>query len=178
MYLTRRKIIIGIIIVFVILPIAAAVVYYLFFPKQDNKEEAYRDSTVAITRDKDTGVLLENDPNIRDASEAREVIVLGLPQLIEQGLVATQVTFIKDQLDIYSKDILKNKYETLTIRPQDLVNNGGIFTSTIRLGQTDIILPITITALNTGESRIVITADPDDPSSAAFDSGTTYFRGD
>jgi hypothetical protein len=177
MKLTRKKIIIGLVTLFVILPVIAYVIFLI--SNSGDKSEAYLKDAVLITRDKDTGSIISDDPNLTEqGSEQRKTIIFGLETLIDAGVLTQQTTFIKDKLNSYAKDVLKGKYETLTIRPQDLVNTNGVFTSTLRLGQSETFIPVTITATNVGETRVVVTDDPDNTNGGSYDSGTTNFSAD
>ena len=145
---------------------------------KNDKKNAYLKSAVQLTVDKDTGDQITVDPNLGpQTEETQPVTILGLEALINAGALDEQINFFKDQLNTFSSNRLHNKYTTITIRPQDLVTNDGVTTTSIRLGQTDDILPVTITAKNTGETQIIIT-DPSNKFGGTFDSGLTVFGAD
>lgn len=177
MKITRTKIIVALVIIFLVIPIIAALIY--FSQQQEGSPETYiEEHAVEITVDQDTGEQIlggENAP--RDAGADLGIAVFGTEQLVEMGLVYSQVTYIREILGEFAEDRLNGEYTTVTIRPQDLTYENGILHSTLRLGESDILLPLTITAMNTGETGVAI-ADPEGIVGGDFDSGVTNLAAD
>jgi len=146
-------------------------------PKEDPSQNYLKDA-VTFTVDEDTGERVSDDPNLTDQStDNRVVIILGVEELVSRDIVNAQIDYVKDTLNTYSKERLKNAYETITIRPQGLTYADGVITTTIRLGQTETVLPISMTLINTGETRVVV-SDPDNKFGGTFDSGETNLSAD
>ncbi len=112
------------------------------------------DSTV-IT-DRDTGETLDLEPEFRQETggvleDSSPVTLFGLINLSEEitrinnSSTGPYFDTIKLALWDYSENRLDDSYTTLTIRPQDLQISGTTITTSVRLGQTDEILPISIT---------------------------------
>lgn len=173
----RRKIAVILAGSVLVVIVIVAIIINALNPTEDPKQ-AYLKSAVQTTIDKDTGAQIINDPNLGGQSEeARAVIVLGMEEIIRTGALSEQTDLIKDSINVFSDTRLKNKYSTITIRPQGLVTSDGVTTTTIRLGQSDEILPIIITAKNTGETQIII-EDPSNKYGGRFDSELTVFGAD
>jgi len=145
---------------------------------KEDPSQAYLKDAVQITHDIDTGELITVDPNLTSQTEGtRTVAILGVNKLVEENVLQEQISFVKDKLNEFSKQRLQNKYDTITIRPEGLVNNDDVITTTIRLGQSEEILPITITASRFGPTRIVI-EDPSNKYGGQYDSGEVVFGAD
>jgi len=174
--MTRKRIVI---ISLIALAVIGLIVWAIIATSQkEDPSQAYLKDAVTFTVDEDTGERVYDDPNLTDQStDNRAVIVLGIEELIKRDVVNAQIDFVKDSLNTYSKERLGNKYETITIRPQGFSYVNGIITATIRLGQTDTILPVTITAINTGETRLVV-YDQENKFGGTFDTGETNLSAD
>jgi hypothetical protein len=166
---TRRKLILiivgGVIAAGVIVSIVA-------FVSRPRSNDAYLETAVPLVRDQDTGEVLVNDPNTVEPGETREVIVLGLENLYGFGLIESQVVTIRDRIIRFAEERLEGKYQTVTIRPQDIQSENGTIRTTIRLGDSDILLPITISTVDIGLLRVVI-EDPSNTVGGTFDTGET-----
>ena len=174
--MNRKKVLIIVGVILLIVAIIAIIVKTTT-PKEDPKQ-AYLKSAIQTTIDKDTGAKITSDPNLGPQSEeARSVTILGMEPVIKAGALGEQVDFIKDAINTFSEKQLKSKYKTITIRPQDLVTTDGVTLTSIRLGQSDEILPITITAKNTGETQVVVD-DPENKYGGKYDSGLNVFSAD
>jgi len=174
--MTRKRIVI---ISLIVLAIIGLIIWAIAAtqPKEDPSQNYLKDA-VTFTVDEDTGERVSDDPNLTDQStDNRTVIVLGIEELINRNIVNAQIDYVKDTLNTYSKERLKNAYETITIRPQGLTYTDGVITTTIRLGQTETVLPISMTLINTGETRVVV-SDPDNKFGGTFDSGGTNLSAD
>ena len=170
--MTKKRIII-IVSVILLVGIIAIAVYYS--SHKEDPTQAYLKDAVKITHDIDTGELVTEDPNLANQTEDnRTIVILGIDKLVEENVLQEQINFVKDKLNEFSKQRLKNAYSTITIRPEGLVNNDDVITTTIRLGQSNEILPITITASRFGSTRIVI-QDPDNKHGGQYDSGEVVF---
>ncbi|MDB5160605.1 MAG: hypothetical protein JWO99_868 [Candidatus Saccharibacteria bacterium] len=175
--MNRRRVVIAVAIVVLIIILIVLAIVKAVSVKNDQKE-AYLKSAVQLTVDKDTGDQITVDPNLGNQTvETQPVTVLGLEAIINAGALDEQINFVKDQLNTFSAARLNNKYATITVRPQGLTTADGVTSTTIRLGQSDDILPITITAKNTGETQVVIT-DPSNKFGGTFDSGLTIMGAD
>ncbi len=153
-----------IIILFGVIPI----IFFFFNRTSGNAESYIQREAVVMSRDKDTGERIEYDKNRTAETDGNTpILVLGMEELIKKGVLALQVRVIREQLATFARERLKTKYESITLRPQDLKFQNGVVSSTIRLGESDFLLPITITAKNTGETQVII----NDPNSIV---GGTY----
>jgi len=154
--MNRKKIIIIISIVILFMALIIAAIFKVTSPTEDPKE-AYLKSAIQTTIDRDTGEQITTDPNLSaQTEETRKVTVLGMETIVAAGALGEQVNYIKDVLNAFSTARLNNKYQTITIRPQDSATTDGVTITTIRLGQSDEILPVTITAKDTGETQVII----------------------
>lgn len=174
--MSRKRIAIVIVSVLAVIVIIAVIIKIA--TPQDDPKDAYLKKAVQTTIDKDTGEQITKDPNLGPQSdETRAVTILGLEPVVQAGALGEQIDFIKDAINRFAKENLNNKYSTITVRPQNLVASDGVITTSIRLGQSDEILPITITAKNTGETQVVI-SDPSNKYGGSFDSDLTVFGAD
>lgn len=112
--------------------------------------------------DRDTGATLSIAPpeGVSEGAAGPEFVgvpIFGLPELLEKlkddkGLYTD---YIRISIQDFAKQRLDNRYSTLTIRPQETRVDGSVITSTLRLGQGDDMLPITITISNNRRSLIL-----------------------
>lgn len=166
---TRRKLILIIVIGTIALGVIISIIALLTQPRTN---DAYLETAVPLVRDQDTGEVIVNDPNTVEPGEQREVIVLGLETLYGFGLIESQVVTIRDRIVRFAEERLEGKYQTVTIRPQDIQSEGGTIRTTLRLGDTDTLLPITINTVDIGLLRVVI-EDPTNVAGGTFDTGET-----
>ena len=173
----KRKIIIIVTIAVLAVALIIAIIFKAISPTEDPKK-AYLDSAIKTTIDKDTGDQITVDPNLGpQTDEARTVTILGMEAIVRTIYLSDQINYIKDAINTFSKERLDNKYETITIRPQDLLTNEGVTTTTIRLGQSDEILPIKIIANDIGETQVII-SDPQNKYGGIYESKFTVFEGE
>lgn len=130
-----------------------------------------------VTTNQDTGELIENDPNVTpESNNERSVALYGFADLIDsEELFDGDVNFITYHFEQYAANELKGEYSSFTIRPQGLKSEGGVITTTLRLGDTDILLPLRIQLLDNKESRLQITGREGIPS---YDSGVELIFAD
>ncbi len=166
---TRRKLILIIVGGTVAIGIIISIIALVSQPRSNN---AYLETAVPLVRDQDTGEVLVNDPNTVEPGETREVIVLGLETLYDFGLIESQVVTIRDRIIRFAEERLEGKYQTITIRPQDIQSDNGTIRTTIRLGDSNTVLPITINTVDIGLLRVII-EDPTNAAGGTFDTGET-----
>lgn len=171
----QRKLILIIAMFVIALGIIVSVI--AFFSQQPKPTGAYLETAAPIVRDEDTGELVTFDPNTIEPSEQREVIVLGLETLYSYNFFELQVLTVRDFLVGFATERLDGKYETITLRPQDIAVSEGEIRTSLRLGQTGTILPIVIYYNDTGLVRVVI-EDPDTLVGGVYDSGETILKAD
>lgn len=170
-----------IILLTIALAFIAIVVTMIILSITTNKDssQVYLEDAVTITIDEDTGEsAILDDPNLSNQEvENKGVVVFGLEELASRGVLRVQLIFIKDKIAEYANLKLGGVFESVTIRPQDLKEKDGVYTSSLRLGQTDELVPITITADFSGKTRVVIT-DPQNKHGGTYDSGIKVFTAD
>ena len=146
-------------------------VIFLALNKKEAPVEEYLKDSVIITRDRDTGDLLVDDPSLTVQSDGNTgVVILGVESLVKEGFFTEELSITKNQIDIFSTTRLKGKYSTITIQPQGLTFVDGVLRTNIRLGQSDELLPIQINADAMGTIQIII-FDKDTKYGGNFDSG-------
>lgn len=172
----RRTAVILVAVAFIILVIMMIVFAIL---SNRDKSQAYLEDAVTITVDRDTGEsAVLDDPNLSDqATEDKGVVIFGLEELAVKGVLRVQLVYIKEKIAEYASSRLKGAFESVTVRPQDLKEKDGVFTSSLRLGQTDELVPIVITADFSGRTRVVIN-DPQNKYGGTYDSGVKVFTAD
>jgi len=145
----RRRIISIIIVSIVLLIIILSVVY--FFTRKDEVQ------TGSIT-DRDTGkIAITGHTGYIGESD---LVIFGEENLYNNGLTKDQFKNIRTALIQYSIDRLDKDIQSLTVRPQDLKITGDTITSTIRIGQTDELLPIEV-KIDTEGGVVVLVSDQD-----------------
>lgn len=161
----RRTLAIILVLVFVVVPVIVFILYLLFWQPKSPE--------VVLTQytDKDTGEVIDSYSNIYPEKYGNSSInILGLVKLNQDTYSREQFLFIKDSIVQYGTENLKGKYSLLVVLPEPYVNNGGNITTRLRLGEGDESVPITVTALSSGETRVVIT-DPENKYGGSYDSG-------
>lgn len=166
---TRRKLILIIVIGTIALGVIISIIALLTQPRAN---DAYLETAVPLVRDQDTGEVIVDDPNTVEPGEQREVIVLGLETLYDFGLIESEVIGIRDRIIRFAEERLDGKYQTITVRPQDIQSEDRTIRTTLRLGDSDILLPITINTVDIGLLRVVI-EDPTNVAGGTFDTGET-----
>ncbi len=111
--------------------------------------------------------------NIEGQSPVQLFGIKNIAQLaVDKSLATGFVSSVRDALGNYSKDRLKEEFSTLTLRPQNLTVGSDVISGEIRLGQTDVILPIQI-ALSSKQQAAVVTINKD----GSLHGGTFVFVG-
>lgn len=170
----RKKVILIVCFLFIFIAVVVAVWWFVSLPKAN---ENYINEASSLYKDKDTGEVLLNDPNIQEPQERRSVIVLGVEDLTKKGYLSKSIVVLRKNLELFAAERLGGAYQTITIRPQDTrISQNGFF-STIRLGETDIFLPIEVTFVDNGVSRVVV-RDPLLVVGGDYDSGELSVRAD
>lgn len=148
--MTRRALFITTLIVISIIGlIAAAVVNNI------NKEEALKKNSI---RDRDTGSVVRTGTTGSQENAGESLVTLfGTGELQDKGMSIKQVQSLYKSIQNYSLERLKDAFASLTIRPQDLVVADGVYSSNLRLGQGDKLLPISIKT--SGDSVIITISD-------------------
>jgi len=172
---TRKKLILIIVSGSLGLGIIITAVWLSLQPRDGG--DAFLETAIPISRDQDTGELVTNDPRVQEPGETRVVLVLGLENLFDYGMFERQVVTVREKIEQFSVERLDGKYDTLTLRPQNVAITITTYATTIRLGDTNILLPITITATDEGLVRVVID-DPNNSVGGSFDSGETILFAD
>ncbi len=173
----RRRIIIILVIVLFVLPLVLIGLFYSA-QRQGSPEKYIEEHAIRFTRDVDTKEVIQSDPNkTPEGSGNAGVVVLGLEELVKNGVLPLQMIAIREAFGEFAKERLDGKYDSITVRPQDMTIQNGVFTTTLRVGQTDTLLPLTITAKNTGETSIYID-DPANEFGGPYDSGIKNITAD
>jgi len=71
--------------------------------------------------------------------------IFGENNLYTQGVTKKQFKSIRHSLEQFMSTRLDSKYDSLTVRPQDLKISGSVVSTSLRLGQSETTLPVTIT---------------------------------
>jgi hypothetical protein len=171
----RRKKILLIVIIFSFLALVALMIA-LSLNQKSEPINTYLEDSVIVTRDQDTGELLENDPNLSPQTQGNTTItILGVEALVELGFYTEELAITKEKIDEFSRTRLNHQYSTITIQPQGLTFVDGVLLTNIRLGQSDILLPLRINADARGSFQIII-YDKEGKFGGDFDSGVTVIE--
>jgi hypothetical protein len=172
--MSRRKIIIFLLILFVILPLISFGLYLIFGSNRSQvtgREEVYVD--------KDSGETVSTFEGINPETEGNtEVLLLGITRLNED-LLKPHYSFVKEHLNIYARTRLDNKYDTLTLLSQGYTMKNETITGLFRLGKGgNKTVPVSITASDTTGAVRLIIDDPNNEFGGRYDSGTEIFGAD
>lgn len=108
--------------------------------------------------DKDTGEVLNVQPNQTPETEANSGIILfGAKQLFEAGATSDQFSLVKQVLTKYATSNLGGKYQTLTFIPAYFKSNSGVMTGKLRLGETGNLVDFKITLSQLKFVQVMIT---------------------
>lgn len=110
--------------------------------------------------DQDTGEVFRSTPNRapeNNGQPAETVMVRGGYVLLDNGFTQDQHNLVASELEKIGKDKLGSKYPFITIRPQDVQREQNLLTTTIRLGESDTLLPIQIKYYELYKVEIAIT---------------------
>lgn len=149
-------------ILFIVLSIMVAGV--LIFLTINSLSSTPSKVTTNIITDKDTGEKYDPKYAVKTGAPSAKIsdtILFGIEPLIatvRQSELKETGGFIlatKEALWKFSSDRLDNSFTSLTFRPQDTVINGNVITSTVRLGQSDTIVPITVSITKNKKTAIV-----------------------
>jgi len=134
---------------------------FAFFNKPDQNESTPPPVAILHTN-KDTGEQTLDDPGLSDteSEDTKTVIIYGMPDFIEKtDIYQSQIDFIKTELTTYNNQNLKGAYTALTIRPQDVIISNDKATTTIRLGDSDILVNLQVNGVKSGVMQVLLT-DP------------------
>lgn len=138
--------------------------------------------TVTVRTDPDTGEQTTDNPNIAasESQDSTDVTVLGLADFITAtSITRTQVLYLHDALQNYDSTVLKNKYRSLTIRPQDTVVNDQGVTGTIRLGDSNATVAFRYDGVSGGSNLQITITDTGGKNGGNFSSQPQpYFEDD
>ncbi len=118
-----------------------------------------------VIKDKDTNEVFDTtheDPQTGGGiAKQSSIRIFGSENLAKQardtnGKTGRYVLAIQEAIWSYSSTILKDEYPTITIRPQTLSITKELIKGEIRVGQTDIILPLSAEITPTGETAVVV----------------------
>lgn len=133
-------------ITFIVIAVVIGIILLIaFFIFQQRQADTYSEVEV----DQDTGEVYVTYPNrepeaINEQGATGGLIVGGSSVLLENGLTQDQYNLVSQALTKFSSERLDDKYQRLTLRPQDLKNEQNKISTTLRLGNTDTLLPISI----------------------------------
>ena len=144
------------IVIVVIGLLAISVGAFIFNNKKDT----------SVIKDQDTGEILQLNPEFSQQTGGglefkSPVTLFGISHLSEtiiienNGSTGAYFDTIKNALWEYSKNRLDDSFTTITVRPQDIKVDGNTITGSLRLGQTDEIIPLLITKTDSDENAIV-----------------------
>lgn len=100
-----------------------------------------------VTIDQDTGEAYVEFPNRAPETEGSggdAVIIGGGSLLLDNGFTQNQYNLVANSLLQMSRERLSNEYSRITFRPSDVKIEQNKLSTTIRLGNSDILLPISI----------------------------------
>lgn len=172
--MNRKLVIIILLGFFIFIPLILFGLYVTFWKSTDMPPV-----TNIIVKDKDTGEEVSfNSSKTPDTNGTTGVSILGAEQLYTSHVVSSQITFIRQQIDLYSTNNLGKKYKTITLVPQYYTDDrNGTISGKLRLGQGDDFVGFVFTVKNTGLTRVVI-QDTGSKYGGNFDSGETNLSAD
>lgn len=100
-----------------------------------------------ITIDQDTGDAYVTYPNRAPETEGdgdTSVIIGGGSLLLDNGFTLDQYNLVANSILLMSRERLSDEYARITFRPSDLKLEQNKLSTTIRLGDSDTLLPISI----------------------------------
>lgn len=100
-----------------------------------------------VTIDQDTGEAYVEFPNRAPEAEGSggdAVIIGGGSLLLNNGFTQDQYNLVANSLLQMSRERLSNKYSRITFRPSDLKLEQNKLSTTLRLGTSNILLPVSI----------------------------------
>ena len=163
MILTRKKILIAGFI-FIIL------VSFIFLLTKGNPKNS---PTYTIkTVNKDTGQNITTDPNQKPENYNGNniVTVLGEDKLVSSGMTSSQITLFNKLIANFINNQLGHKYNQTAILNNGYNNSINNITAKMRLGNSDILVNLSITYANLYDIRIMI--DYNNNPAYTYDSGT------
>lgn len=171
--MSRRKIIIILLLVFVALPLVSFGLYLIFSERGSNTT-----GQEVIYIDKDTNEQVSTFEGVNEESVGNtEVLLLGMTPL-NNDLLKFQYNFVREQIGEYAKNRLNNAYDTIALLPESYRNHKGVISGSLRLGKEgSTTVPITIKYFDTGDIQVIID-DPENKFGGKYDSGLTSFYGD
>lgn len=120
----------------------------------------------SVLTDRDTGESRDLNPSTQQdtggaAEDTGEAVVFGLEDLSKNiresgdGTTGGYFSSIRKAIWEFSSSRLEDKFVSLTVRPQDTVVKGSEISSTLRVGQTDEMLPIHIAVSNNKDAAVI-----------------------
>lgn len=126
-----------------------------------------------VTVDQDTGEVYTDFPNRAPETEgsgSSSVIIGGGSLLLDNGFTQDQYNLVANNLLRVAQERLGGEYSRITFRPSDLKLEQNKLSTTLRLGDSDILLPISIKYYELYKVQIFIT-DRDNVLGGDYDSG-------
>lgn len=151
--MNRRSITITIIVLFILVLIG----YWAF------TSVSRQSSTNTVIRDKDTGEIFDSgENNIQTGGSGTNTgkgVLFGIEpltnKLIQEKRGVAYIESVRQALWDFNKQRADNKLKSITVRPQDVTLNINTITASIRLDQSDTILPIIIQPSTTNNAAII-----------------------
>lgn len=151
--MNRRSITITIIVLFILVLVG----YWAF------TSVSRQSSTNTVIRDKDTGEIFDSgENNIQTGGSGTNTgrgVLFGIEpltnKLIQEKRGVAYIESVRQALWDFNKQRADNKLKSITVRPQDVTLNIDTITASIRLDQSDTILPIIIQPSTTNNAAII-----------------------
>lgn len=164
--MNRRSITITIIVLFILVLVG----YWAF------TAVSRQSSTDTVIRDKDTGeVFNSGENNIQTGGSGTNTgkgVLFGIEpltnKLIQEKRGVAYIESVRQALWDFNKQRADNQLKNITIRPQDITLTPDRITATIRLDQSDTILPIIIQPSSTNNAAIITINKGGDSYGGAF----------
>ena len=163
MIFTRKKILIAVFI-FIVL------IFLLFLVIKGNPKNS--PTYTVKTVNKDTGQTITTDPNQKpeNYNGSNIVTVLGEDKLINSGMTTSQLSLFNQLVTTYINNQLGHKYSQTAILNNGYNGSINNITSKMRLGNSEILVNLSITYANLYDIRIMI--DYNNDPTYKYDSGT------
>lgn len=126
-----------------------------------------------VTIDQDTGEAYVEFPNRAPETEGggdSAVIIGGGSLLLDNGFTQDQYNLVANSILQMSRERLSDKYSRITFRPSDVKVEQNKLSTTIRLGDSDTLLPISIKYYELSKVEIHV-SDRNNALGGDFDSG-------
>jgi hypothetical protein len=126
-----------------------------------------------VTIDQDTGEAYVDFPNREPETEGSggsTVIIGGGSLLLDSGFTQDQYNLVANSLLQMSRERLSDEYDRITFRPSDVKLEQNNLSTTIRLGDSDTLLPISIRYYELSKVEVHV-SDRDNVLGGDFNSG-------